>query len=36
VAGIGIKKARQIKNAAASYLTDEAKRRTELDALKKV
>jgi N utilization substance protein A len=35
VAGIGIKKARQIKAAAEHYLTEENKRRTELDALKK-
>ena len=35
VAGIGIKKARQIKAAAEHYLTEENKRRAELDALKK-
>ncbi|MBL8912655.1 MAG: transcription termination/antitermination protein NusA, partial [Archangium sp.] len=35
VAGIGIKKARQIKAAAEHYLNEENKRRTELDALKK-
>ncbi len=35
VAGIGIKKARQIKAAAEHYMTEENKRRTELDALKK-
>lgn len=35
VAGIGIKKARQIKAAAEHYLNEENKRRAELDALKK-
>lgn len=35
VAGIGIKKARQIKAAAEHYLAEENKRRAELDALKK-
>jgi transcription termination/antitermination protein NusA len=35
VAGIGIKKARQVKAAAEHYLAEETKRRTELDALKK-
>jgi N utilization substance protein A len=35
VAGIGIKKARQVKAAAEHYLQEEARRRTELDALKK-
>lgn len=35
VAGIGIKKARQIKAAAEHYLQEESRRRTELDALKK-
>ncbi len=34
VGGIGIKKARQIKTAAEHYLQEEARRRTELDALK--
>ncbi len=34
VAGIGIKKARQIKAAAEHYLTEETRRRGELDALK--
>jgi N utilization substance protein A len=34
VAGIGIKKARQIKAAAEHYLNEENKRRAELDALK--
>jgi N utilization substance protein A len=34
VSGIGIKKARQIKSAAEQYLTEEARKRTELDALK--
>ena len=36
VAGIGIKKARQIKAAAEHYLQEETRRRAELDALKKV
>ena len=35
VAGIGIKKARQIKAAAEHYMNEENKRRAELDALKK-
>jgi len=35
VAGIGIKKARQIKAAADHYLQEENRRRMELDALKK-
>ncbi|MCC6337540.1 MAG: transcription termination/antitermination protein NusA [Myxococcales bacterium] len=35
VAGIGIKKARQIKAAADHYLQEENRRRAELDALKK-
>jgi N utilization substance protein A len=35
VSGIGIKKARQVKAAAEHYLQEEARRRTELDALKK-
>jgi N utilization substance protein A len=35
VAGIGIKKARQIKAAAEHYLQEETRRRAELDALKK-
>lgn len=35
VAGIGIKKARQIKAAAEHYLQEESRRRAELDALKK-
>ena len=35
VAGIGIKKARQIKAAAEHYMNEENKRRSELDALKK-
>ena len=35
VAGIGIKKARQVKAAAEHYLLEEGKRRTELNALKK-
>jgi N utilization substance protein A len=34
VAGIGIKKARQVKSAAERYLQEEAKKRAELDALK--
>jgi N utilization substance protein A len=34
VAGIGIKKARQIKSAAEQYLTEEVRKRAELDALK--
>ncbi len=34
VSGIGIKKARQIKSAAEQYLTEEARKRAELDALK--
>jgi len=34
VAGIGIKKARQVKSAAEHYLQEEARRRQELDALK--
>ncbi len=34
VAGIGIKKARQIKSAAEQYLMEESRKRTELDALK--
>jgi N utilization substance protein A len=36
VAGIGIKKARQVKAAAEHYLQEETRRRAELDALKKV
>jgi N utilization substance protein A len=32
VPGIGIKKARQLKSAAESYLLEEAKLRAELDA----
>jgi N utilization substance protein A len=35
VAGIGIKKARQIKAAAEHYMNEENKRRAELDAIKK-
>ncbi len=35
VAGIGIKKARQIKAAAEHYMNEENKRRAELDAVKK-
>ncbi len=35
VAGIGIKKARQIKAAAEHYMNEENKRRADLDALKK-
>jgi N utilization substance protein A len=35
VAGIGIKKARQIKAAADHYMAEENKRRAELDTLKK-
>ncbi len=35
VAGIGIKKARQIKAAAEHYMNEENKRRAELDALRK-
>lgn len=34
VAGIGIKKGRQVKSAAERYLQEEAKKRAELDALK--
>lgn len=34
VAGIGIKKARQVKSAAERYLQEESKKRAELDALK--
>ena len=32
VPGVGIKKARQLKSAAESYLLEEAKLRAELDA----
>jgi transcription termination/antitermination protein NusA len=32
VPGVGIKKARQIKSAAETYLVEEAKLRTELNA----
>lgn len=36
VAGMGIKKARQVKAAAEHYLQEETRRRAEIDALRKV